>query len=91
MLNNCPRCGVAYAEECNCAAMLTKNFTEVICAPYGQGTPSKTLVVKTDEREKFEDWFAGALLSQTSCLLRDVLRDCKNELWESWQKRKPYG
>jgi hypothetical protein len=40
-------------------------------------------------REGFDDWFLGIVLSQESCALRDVLRDCKEELWESWLRIQP--
>lgn len=42
-----------------------------------------------NERDRFNDWYYDILLSQESCLLRDVLRDCREQLWASWLERNP--
>ena len=41
-------------------------------------------------REIFNEWFQELMLDQDSCLLRDVLRDSKEQLWSNWLKLQPY-
>ena len=39
------------------------------------------------ERKNFHTHFKRWLRSTESCFERDVLRDCKEQLWEAWKKR----
>jgi len=43
--------------------------------------------------KSFDTWFRDLMFSDVAdtCLLRDVLRDSKQALWDAWQKRDPYG
>lgn len=56
----------------------------------------KELPNKADERAThpqgagFTDWFDTLLLMRgSSCLKRDVLRNCKEVLWDEWKKVEP--
>jgi len=41
-------------------------------------------------KESFDEWFRMLLhLPDSSCLYRDVLRQSKNNLWQSWQDIQP--
>lgn len=39
------------------------------------------------EGKYFEEFFTNSLVHTRSCFERDILRDNKNHLWESWKKR----
>jgi uncharacterized protein YwgA len=39
--------------------------------------------------EAFNDWFIDLLHDQPTCLYRDVLRDCKDQLKAAFIQRKP--
>ena len=41
-------------------------------------------------KEAFDDWFGGLLLLEnSSCLYRDVLRQNRKNLWNSWLEIRP--
>lgn len=41
-------------------------------------------------KETFDDWFGGLLLLEnSSCLYRDVLRQNRKNLWNSWLEIRP--
>lgn len=42
---------------------------------------------KADEYARFYKWFKHTKHQTGSCFERDVLRDCKDALWDAWQKR----
>lgn len=43
-------------------------------------------------RQIFHDWFMKILMVEgQSCLIRDVLRNQQEALWEEWKKLDPYG
>ena len=42
-------------------------------------------------REIFNEWFLDLLQTQPTCLMRDVLRDSKEDLYKNWLIRKPLG
>jgi len=39
--------------------------------------------------EAFNEWFIHSLYQQTSCLYRDVLRDCRAQLKAAFMERRP--
>lgn len=54
---------------------------------------SERMAIEQDrntQNDIFDIWFLRLLHDQDSCLLRDVLRDTKKELFENWMKRRPY-
>lgn len=46
---------------------------------------------KQSERELFMSWLTHLLFQCESCLMRDVLRNQKENLWAEWLKVQPYG
>jgi hypothetical protein len=42
-------------------------------------------------RTKFNKWFTHLLYATESCLMRDVLRNQKENLWAEWVKVDPVG
>ena len=42
------------------------------------------------ERERFNKFFSNLLGNTESCLMRDVLRNQKENLWAGWLVIKPY-
>ena len=55
----------------------------------------KEVATKANERKKhpdgnaFFDWFHGLMGASESCLLRDILRAQKDNLWEEWKRIEP--
>jgi hypothetical protein len=45
---------------------------------------------KMKQRTLFNRWFSSLLDGPGSCLLRDVLRNQKENLWSEWQKVRPF-
>jgi hypothetical protein len=68
-----------------CVEESTRGFMGVE-VDYKQWGPEE----KTIQRNLFNKWFSAMLLDQKSCLIRDVLRNQKENLWSEWQKVKPY-
>jgi len=44
---------------------------------------------KHPQGEGFADWFRDVLFASNSALMRDVLRNQKEKLWDEWKKVKP--
>lgn len=44
-----------------------------------------------EDRELFNQWFTGLVFTCESCVLRDVLRETRSQLWEEWLRQDPYG
>lgn len=45
----------------------------------------------TEEQNKkeFDRWFMEIVFNQKTCAYRDVLRNCRKQLFESWMKERP--
>lgn len=44
----------------------------------------------TDDRVRFMEWFMGLLRACPTCVMRDVLREQKENLYKQWLIEKPY-
>ena len=48
-------------------------------------------ILNEQERALFNEWFRELMVTCESCLLRDILRNQKENLWAEWLKVNPYG
>lgn len=52
--------------------------------------PEENTGTVEQNKEAFESWFYDLMMAAGSCLCRDVLRENKKAMFETWLKVKPW-